>query len=30
MPTKEWMEKYEAIKEKLTCKIDWMLISQKR
>lgn len=22
MPTKEWMEKYEAIKEKLTCKID--------
>lgn len=22
MPTKEWMEKYEAVKEKLTCKID--------
>ena len=22
MPQKEWMEKYEAIKEKLTCKID--------
>ena len=22
MPTKEWMEKYEAVKEKLTCKTD--------
>ena len=22
MPTKEWMKKYEAVKEKLTCKID--------
>lgn len=30
MPTKEWMEKYEAVKEKLHAKLIWVLISQKR
>ena len=30
MPTTEWLNKYEAIKDKLTCKDDLEAISQRK
>ena len=30
MPTTEWLNKYESIKDKLTCKMTWTPILQRK